>query len=93
VQLDRSLEEAAMDRRRQPAVRRLALLKPLSLPSLQSQLLSAVHGVLPRNLRHDPIFTASTSVLSVSIWSSFEQANWGLASALSILAMILEWSP
>jgi iron(III) transport system permease protein len=28
-------------------------------------------------------------VLSVSIWSSFEQANWGLASALSILAMVL----
>jgi iron(III) transport system permease protein len=35
------------------------------------------------------IFTASTSVLSVSIWSYFEQADWGMASALSILAMIL----
>jgi len=28
-------------------------------------------------------------VLSVSIWSYFEQADWGMASALSILAMVL----
>jgi iron(III) transport system permease protein len=27
-------------------------------------------------------------VLSTSIWSSFEQANWGLASALSLVGMI-----
>jgi iron(III) transport system permease protein len=35
------------------------------------------------------IFTASTSVLSVSIWSYFEQADWGMASALSIMAMFM----
>ncbi|NDH53807.1 MAG: hypothetical protein EBY24_17875 [Betaproteobacteria bacterium] len=34
------------------------------------------------------LYTASSNVLSTSIWSSFEQANWGLASALSLVGMI-----
>ena len=34
------------------------------------------------------LYTATSNVLSTSIWSSFEQANWGLASALSLVGMI-----
>jgi iron(III) transport system permease protein len=28
-------------------------------------------------------------VISISIWAFFEQANWGLASALSVIAMLI----
>ena len=33
------------------------------------------------------IHTASTQVLSISIWAFFENANWGVASALSLGAI------
>jgi iron(III) transport system permease protein len=28
-------------------------------------------------------------VVSISIWAFFEQANWGLASAMSVIAMLI----
>jgi len=89
VQLDRSLEEAAWTAgaSRQSGVWRIVL--PLSLPSLQSGYFLLFMAFFREISATILIFTASTSVLSVSIWSFFEQANWGLASALSILAMIL----
>jgi iron(III) transport system permease protein len=31
----------------------------------------------------------NTSVISISIWSFFEQANWGLASALAVVATLI----
>ena len=65
------------------------LTMPLSLPSLQSSYFLLFMAFFREISATILIFTASTSVLSVSIWSSFEQANWGLASALSVLAMIL----
>lgn len=89
VQLDRSLEEAAWTAgaSRQSGVWRIIM--PLSLPSLQSGYFLLFMAFFREISATILIFTASTSVLSVSIWSSFEQANWGLASALSILAMLL----
>ncbi len=89
VQLDRSLEEAAWTAgaSRQSGVWRIVL--PLSMPSLQSSYFLLFMAFFREISATILIFTASTSVLSVSIWSSFEQANWGLASALSILAMLL----
>jgi len=89
VQLDRSLEEAAWTAgaSRQTGVWRIVM--PLSLPSLQSGYFLLFMAFFREISATILIFTASTSVLSVSIWSSFEQANWGLASALSILAMVL----
>ncbi len=88
VQLDRSLEEAAWT----SGASRLAgvwrILMPLSLPSLQSSYFLLFMAFFREISATILIFTASTSVLSVSIWSAFEQANWGLASALSILAMV-----
>jgi iron(III) transport system permease protein len=89
VQLDRSLEEAAWT----AGASRLSgvwhIIMPLSLPSLQSGYFLLFMAFFREISATILIFTASTSVLSVSIWSSFEQANWGLASALSILAMVL----
>ena len=35
------------------------------------------------------LFTASTMVISVSIFAFFDQANWGLASALSVIATLI----
>ena len=35
------------------------------------------------------LYTAATTVLSTSIWSYFEQANWAMASALSLTATIV----
>jgi len=89
VQLDRSLEEAAWaaGASRQTGVWRIVL--PLSLPSLQSGYFLLFMAFFREISATILIFTASTSVLSVSIWSYFEQADWGMASALSILAMIL----
>lgn len=89
VQLDRSLEEAAWaaGASRQTGVWRIVL--PLSLPSLQSGYFLLFMAFFREISATILIFTASTSVLSVSIWSYFEQADWGMASALSILAMVL----
>lgn len=89
VQLDRSLEEAAWTAgaSRQAGVWRIIM--PLSLPSLQSGYFLLFMAFFREISATILIFTASTSVLSVSVWSSFEQANWGLASALSILAMVM----
>lgn len=89
VQLDRSLEEAAWTAgaSRPAGVWRIVL--PLSLPSLQSGYFLLFMAFFREISATILIFTASTSVLSVSIWSAFEQANWGLASALSILAMAM----
>lgn len=89
VQLDRSLEEAAWTAgaSRPAGVWRIVL--PLSLPSLQSGYFLLFMAFFREISATILIFTAATSVLSVSIWSAFEQANWGLASALSILAMVM----
>jgi iron(III) transport system permease protein len=89
VQLDKSLEEAAWTAGASRLSSVWRILMPLSLPSLQSSYFLLFMAFFREISATILIFTASTSVLSVSIWSSFEQANWGLASALSILAMIL----
>ena len=89
IQLDRSLEEAAWTAgaSRQGGIWRILL--PLSLPSLQSGYFLLFMAFFREISATILIFTASTSVLSVSIWSYFEQADWGMASALSIVAMIM----
>ncbi len=89
VQLDRSLEEAAWTAGASRPRTVWRILLPLSLPSLQSGYFLLFMAFFREISATILIFTASTSVLSVSIWSAFEQANWGLASALSILAMVM----
>ncbi len=89
VQLDRSLEEAAWTAGASKQMGVWRIVMPLSLPSLQSGYFLLFMAFFREISATILIFTAATSVLSVSIWSSFEQANWGLASALSILAMVM----
>ena len=79
VQLDRSLEEAAWTAGASRLSGVWRILMPLSLPSLQSSYFLLFMAFFREISATILIFTASTSVLSVSIWSSFEQANWGLA--------------
>ena len=89
VQLDRSLEEAAWTAgaSRLSGVWRIVM--PLSLPSLQSGYFLLFMAFFREISATILIFTAASTVLSVQIWSFFEQANWGVASSLSILAMVL----
>lgn len=89
VQLDRSLEEAAWvaGASRLQGIGRI--IAPLAKPSLQSGYFLLFMAFFREISATILLFTASSSVLSVSIWSFFEQANWGLASALSIIAMLL----
>ncbi|HEV2042214.1 MAG TPA: iron ABC transporter permease [Casimicrobiaceae bacterium] len=89
VQIDRSLEEAAWT----AGATRLQTLKrilvPLTMPSLQGAYFLLFMAFFREIASAVLLYTAATSVLSTSIWSYFEQANWAMASALSLVAMIV----
>jgi iron(III) transport system permease protein len=89
VQIDRSLEEAAWTAGapRMQALRRV--LVPLTMPALQGAYFLLFMAFFREIASAVLLYTASTSVLSTSIWAYFEQANWGMASALSLIAMIV----
>ena len=84
VQIDRSLEEAAWTggATRLEALKRV--LVPLTLPSLQGAYFLLFMAFFREIASAVLLYTAKTSVLSTSIWSYFEQANWAMASALSL---------
>lgn len=86
VQIDRSLEEAAWvnGATRLTGVRRVLL--PLALPSLQSAYFLLFMAFFREISTTILIYSAATQVISISIWAFFEQANWGLASSLSVVA-------
>jgi iron(III) transport system permease protein len=88
VQIDKSLEEAAWTSgaTRLQGIRRVLL--PLAVPSLQGAYFLLFMAFFREIASAVLLYTASSNVLSTSIWSSFEQANWGLASALSLVGMI-----
>ena len=89
VQLDRSLEEAAWTAgaSRIQGVRRILL--PLASPALQSGYFLLFMAFFREISATILLFSASTAVLSVAIWEAFEQANWGVASALSLVATLI----
>lgn len=89
VQIDKSLEEAAWvaGARRPLTLRRILL--PIAMPSVQGSFFLLFMAFFREISSAILLFTASTMVISVSIWSFFEQANWGLASAMSILATVI----
>lgn len=88
VQIDKSLEEAAWTAgaTRLQAIKRV--LVPLAIPSLQGAYFLLFMAFFREIASAVLLYTASSNVLSTSIWSSFEQANWGLACALSLISMI-----
>ncbi len=89
VQLDKALEEAAWasGANRLASFRRIIL--PLLRPALQSGYFLLFIAYFREIAAAALIYTASTQVLSISIWAFFENANWGVASALSIVATVI----
>jgi iron(III) transport system permease protein len=89
VQFDKVLEEAAWasGASRVDSFRRVVL--PLLRPALQSGYFLLFIAYFREIAAAALIYTASTQVLSISIWAFFENANWGVASALSIVTTIV----
>jgi iron(III) transport system permease protein len=89
VQIDRSLEEAAWvaGANRLSAARRIML--PLIAPSVQGAYFLLFMAFFREISAAILLYAADTKVISVSIWSFFEQANWGQASALSVAATLV----
>lgn len=89
VQIDKSLEEAAWvsGATRITGVRRILL--PLVGPSVQGAYFLLFMAFFREISAAILLYTAATSVISISIWSFFEQANWGMASALSVVATLI----
>lgn len=89
VQFDKVLEEAAWasGASRLDSFRRIVL--PLLRPALQSGYFLLFIAYFREIAAAALIYTASTQVLSISIWAYFENANWGVASALSIVTTIV----
>jgi iron(III) transport system permease protein len=86
VQIDKSLEEAAWvsGATRLKAVTKVLL--PLVRPSLQSAYFLLFMAFFREISTAILLYSASTAVVSISIWAFFEQANWGQASALAVVA-------
>lgn len=89
VQIDKSLEEAAWvsGATRLGGVWRVLL--PLVGPSVQGAYFLLFMAFFREISSAILLYTAATSVISIQIWSFFEQANWGLASALSVIATLI----
>ena len=89
VQIDRVLEEAAWasGASRIASFRRIML--PLLRPALQSGYFLLFIAFFREIAAAALIYTSNTQVLSVSIWTYFENANWGMASALSMIASLV----
>jgi iron(III) transport system permease protein len=89
VQLDKALEEAAWTSgaSRVASFRRIIL--PLLRPALQSGYFLLFIAYFREIAAAALIYTSSTQVLSISIWAFFENANWGVASALSIITTVI----
>jgi iron(III) transport system permease protein len=89
VQIDKSLEEAAWvgGATRIDGVSRILL--PLITPSLQGAYFLLFMAFFREISSAILIYSVNTAVISISIWSFFEQANWGLASALSVVATLI----
>ncbi|MGV6873483.1 ABC transporter permease [Pseudochelatococcus sp. B33] len=89
VQIDKSLEEAAWvgGASRVAAIQRI--LVPLVTPSLQGAYFLLFMAFFREISSAVLLYTGSTQVISISIWAYFEQANWGLASSMSVVATII----
>ena len=88
-QIDVSLEEAA-EVAGAGEVRKLGrILLPLLRPTLQSASILLFLSFLREISAAAVLYTPGTQVLSVAIWTSFENADWGRASALSLIIVVV----
>lgn len=88
-QLDVSLEEAAHVAGASGFATMKRVLLPLLRPALQSGSLLLFVTFLREMSASALLFTPSTQILSISIWQSFEHANWARASVLSLLVIAI----
>lgn len=89
VQIDKSLEEAAWVSGASRLRTLGAILLPIALPSVQGAYFLLFMAFFREISSAILLYTASTTVISVSIFGFFDQANWGLASALSVIATLI----
>lgn len=89
VQIDKSLEEAAWvsGATRTSTLGRILL--PIVFPSVQGAVFLLFMAFFREISSAILLFTGSTMVIAVSIFQFFDQANWGLASALSVIATVI----
>ena len=89
VQLAESLEAAAWvsGATRSRTLRRILL--PILFPSVHGAVFLLSMALLRDISSAILLFSGSTRVIAVSIFQFFDQANWGLASALSVIATII----
>ncbi|WP_082609604.1 iron ABC transporter permease [Bosea sp. Root381] len=89
VQIDKSLEEAAWVNGATRAQGIWRILLPLVTPSVQGAYFLLFMAFFREISSAILIYSVHTAVISISIWSFFEQANWGLASALAVVATLI----
>ena len=65
------------------------VLLPLIFPSVQGAYFLLFMAFFREISSAILLYSASTAVISISIWSFFEQANWGQASALAVVATLI----
>ena len=89
VQIDKSLEEAAWVNGATRGQGIWRILLPLVTPSVQGAYFLLFMAFFREISSAILIYSVNTAVISISIWSFFEQANWGLASALAVVATLI----
>jgi iron(III) transport system permease protein len=89
VQIDKSLEEAAWVGGATRLQSVFKVLLPLARPSVQGAYFLLFMAFFREISSAILLYSASTQVISISIWAFFEQANWGLASSLSVVATLI----
>ncbi len=89
VQVDKSLEEAAWVSGASRVETLSKILLPIVFPSVQGAFFLLFMAFFREISSAVLLFTASTTVISVSIFGQFEVANWGAASALSVIATLI----
>ena len=89
VQIDKSLEEAAWVAGSSRIEGLAKIILPIALPSVQGAFFLLFMAFFREISSAVLLFSASTMVISISIYAFFEQANWPLASALSVVATVI----
>lgn len=89
VQVDKSLEEAAWVSGATRIETLSKILLPIVFPSVQGAFFLLFMAFFREISSAVLLFTASTTVISVSIFGYFEVAAWGAASALSVIATLI----
>jgi iron(III) transport system permease protein len=89
VQIDKSLEEAAWVNGATRLGGVTKVLLPLLRPAMQGAYFLLFMAFFREISSAVLLYAADTMVISIAIWSFFEQANWGLASSLAVVATVI----